>query len=374
MITICPHRPNENNLLLALMEKYPRYVEDFLAPRLKKLLRGYHLATEIHRRQSEASSADEKRTFDMLRRCWTADEWQVRENATAECHLAHALLALKVAVGTTYQEDEAVESFLNEQEQDSSGLSLAHLEAYLGRKFGVGNINAFIWGKATYGSVDKLVAMYNVLFALPKEDEDQRLRDLSEFAYPETAQLDPAEVRHLLAYMGDWEVFSEHECSDHESSSLGMSVLLELISLHLGTNSTEEASNLLNYYSYDLHTTEVLKPLKPLKKFPCLSSENISTPIIKLCNTATETECKAYCHLILGNPNMPQKVKEIYDMALDKIGRLEPGNPHSLLPFCKDYKGELATGCWQRELTEFGLCYSTISPGVEEKITCCTTT
>ena len=48
-------------------------------------------------------------------------------------------------------------------------------------------------------------------------------------------------------------------------------------------------------------------------------------------------------------------------MALDVVGPLKWGNPHSLLPLCQ-YASNFSTNeCWRKVVTDKGICYSTLT-------------
>lgn len=62
-----------------------------------------------------------------------------------------------------------------------------------------------------------------------------------------------------------------------------------------------------------------------------------------------------------ASPELARAVGDVLGMALNPVGPLAAGSPYSLLPACLDADEEARPACWERVVTEYGVCFSASS-------------
>lgn len=88
----------------------------------------------------------------------------------------------------------------------------------------------------------------------------------------------------------------------------------------------------------------------------CQEGQNISS------------QCMEYCKRVEHGRQMESALLELFNMGIESVNQLEPNSPRSLLPDCTWTEG---TTCWEKIITDRGICFTSYWQGELRKIDCC---
>ncbi len=361
MVTVCPQYESTNNFMFNLLTEQSEFIDD---GDVKEILMNIERArlVNIMRSRNPKSQAEANAADVILDQCREMKDYRP-ENRSEACKLAFLLVDIAYTSGKSDMTMTAVREYVLQANLNGEELTLENLRHSASKHMGKAvESQNFIPGEYSYVKAWKVLTGYSYFFPVFEDAGESRrqvisLKSLEDYEPPPMLTIDRRQdLASILGYTTDRLATQENELLNNATATL----VFNTLSSFLGLDKGDETFHVMNAFAYDPVTRPFFSTFYMDHTFkpPCgeaAETENAA----KVCRKPSGEACQAYCDLVAKGRAVEDKILAAFKMSEGNIGKLQKGNPQSLLPMCQVDESQVsAEECFSRVITDKGVCFS----------------
>ena len=361
MVTICPRSLNPSSLLSNLLASNT-HVNDALISSLRLAVN-----KELLRRESYMQTPDDAYSRNKILALFRA----CQDSLESTCEFVALLAAIAGSQDSTTVSISIVRDYIVQEHASRKKPTCASLQEYIEAR---SNISLDSLKTIPRSTTDETflptLQMYTHFFPIYKNlsssIEPEPLKPIAAYVFQPFLQsnleLRQKDLLPLLLTMIDRRLLTLPELKDALAP-----IFASLLTSHLDIADNEEISKIITTFQSDPVKNSFLNGR--FFDFPCGPYQS---QIKELCIVTQNATCKNYCKNLERYKQKSLRIKELFEMGAENFGNYRQGpNMVSFLPRCF-YEGKEIPGedCWQKVVTERGVCFSTFNRKYDNYFSC----